>query len=284
MASMASLFVVSKPDGFAESLAREIGAIYCPMATYRIYPSGRESNQVLSDPDRLKGQNVLFVNRGEAPFDSNRVFAETMLATGMLADEYKSRVWTMLPGFPYAREDKEFVKGTVVARSRVIADLQRHCRMLFTVGEHSSRGEDYVCKGFFNISPVPSAVGFAKGLGLRDALALAPDGSANDDVLRLAKALGTGSDAFYKKRDLGTGAVKVFSTLPDLKGRDLLIYDDMIGMGRTLRKAVAMGFDVSLIYTVSRINIDHLDLMPALLKDLGVRRFFIQVIGISLFS
>ena len=47
-----------------------------------------------------------------------------------------------------------------------------------------------------------------------------------------------------------------------------------------LRQAVAKGFDVSVIYTVSRLNIDHLHKMPALLTDLGVKRFFIQVIGI----
>lgn len=47
-----------------------------------------------------------------------------------------------------------------------------------------------------------------------------------------------------------------------------------------LRKAVDMGFDVSVIYTVSRFNIGHLHKMPALLRKLGVNHFFIQVIGI----
>lgn len=47
-----------------------------------------------------------------------------------------------------------------------------------------------------------------------------------------------------------------------------------------LKKAVASGFDVSLIYTVSRLNIDHLHRMPELLAKLGCRRFFIQVIGL----
>lgn len=47
-----------------------------------------------------------------------------------------------------------------------------------------------------------------------------------------------------------------------------------------LKKAVAKGFDVSLIYTVSRRNIDHLHQMPALLTELGCKRFFIQVIGL----
>jgi len=47
-----------------------------------------------------------------------------------------------------------------------------------------------------------------------------------------------------------------------------------------LKKAVASGFDVSVIYTVSRLNIDHLHEMPALLAELGCKRFFIQVIGL----
>jgi len=47
-----------------------------------------------------------------------------------------------------------------------------------------------------------------------------------------------------------------------------------------IKKTVAGGFNTSLIYTVSSANIDELDRMPVLLKDLGINRFFIQVIGI----
>ena len=47
-----------------------------------------------------------------------------------------------------------------------------------------------------------------------------------------------------------------------------------------LQAAVASGFNVSLIYTVSRYNIGHLHKMVSLLVRWGVKRFFIQVIGI----
>jgi MoaA/NifB/PqqE/SkfB family radical SAM enzyme len=43
---------------------------------------------------------------------------------------------------------------------------------------------------------------------------------------------------------------------------------------------VDRGFAVSVIYTVSSLNIDHLPRMVALLGKLGVKRFFIQVIGL----
>lgn len=47
-----------------------------------------------------------------------------------------------------------------------------------------------------------------------------------------------------------------------------------------IRNAANMGFHTSLIYTVSRENLHEVDQMPLLLKDLGIDRFFIQVIGI----
>jgi MoaA/NifB/PqqE/SkfB family radical SAM enzyme len=46
-----------------------------------------------------------------------------------------------------------------------------------------------------------------------------------------------------------------------------------------VEKARKKGFSCSMIYTVSDRNIHELDQMPALVKDLGIQRFFIQVIG-----
>ena len=47
-----------------------------------------------------------------------------------------------------------------------------------------------------------------------------------------------------------------------------------------IQKAVDKGFAASLIYTVSTMNIHELELMPALIENLGIDRFFIQVIGL----
>jgi MoaA/NifB/PqqE/SkfB family radical SAM enzyme len=46
-----------------------------------------------------------------------------------------------------------------------------------------------------------------------------------------------------------------------------------------IQKARKRGFACSMIYTVSDKNIHELDQMPTLVKDLGLERFFIQVIG-----
>ena len=71
-----------------------------------------------------------------------------------------------------------------------------------------------------------------------------------------------------------------------LDGPDAAANDVLRGKGSFghciagIRKAVARGFHTSLIYTVSSANIDRLEKMPPLLRDLGVNRFFIQVLGL----
>jgi MoaA/NifB/PqqE/SkfB family radical SAM enzyme len=47
-----------------------------------------------------------------------------------------------------------------------------------------------------------------------------------------------------------------------------------------IRQAVSMGFNTSLIYTVSGANINELEEMVPLLEGLGVGRFFIQILGL----
>lgn len=71
-----------------------------------------------------------------------------------------------------------------------------------------------------------------------------------------------------------------------LDGPDAAANDALRGKGAFdhgiagIQKAAAKGFQTSLIYTVSSANIDRLAEMPPLLQKLGVKRFFIQVLGL----
>ncbi len=71
-----------------------------------------------------------------------------------------------------------------------------------------------------------------------------------------------------------------------LDGPDAATNDPIRGEGvfdvcvANIKKAVSAGFKVSVIYTVSRKNLAALPQMVALLEQLQVRKFFIQVIGL----
>ena len=53
-------------------------------------------------------------------------------------------------------------------------------------------------------------------------------------------------------------------------------YDEVL---KGIKKAVAKNFSCSMIYTVSDKNFHELELMEDLIKNIGIKRFFIQVIG-----
>lgn len=71
-----------------------------------------------------------------------------------------------------------------------------------------------------------------------------------------------------------------------LDGPDSETNDPIRGIGvfdiciAGIKKAIAIGYNVSLIYTVSSRNIDMLGGMVPLLRELGIKKFFIQVIGL----
>ena len=71
-----------------------------------------------------------------------------------------------------------------------------------------------------------------------------------------------------------------------LDGPDSTVNDSIRGNGsfdtcvKGIKAARQKGFSVSLIYTVSNLNIKYLKKMPDLIKSFDIQRFFIQVIGI----
>ena len=111
-------------------------------------------------------------------------------------------------------------------------------------------------------------------------------------AIRLARKMGFGSITVdtngYLFHDIlekvNPGEVDTFSF--SLDGATRETNDRIRGKGSFetcvagIGQAVSKGFNTSLIYTVSGANIDELPEMVPLLRDLGVGRFFIQIIGL----
>ena len=113
-----------------------------------------------------------------------------------------------------------------------------------------------------------------------------------DKFIRRARDIGYASitvdtNGFFFNRileKLSPDAVDYFSV--GLDGSCSEVNDAIRGRGAYqtciagIEEALEKGFNVSVIYTVSEWNIDDLVHMPGLLNALGIKRFFIQVVGI----
>ena len=114
---------------------------------------------------------------------------------------------------------------------------------------------------------LPLAVNKAKDLGYQS-ITIDTNGYLFNDIL--AKVTPGMVDYFSFSLD---GATR--KTNDAIRGEGS--YDTCIN---GIKKAVHKGFSTSLIYTVSKINLHELTAMEPLVKELGLDRFFIQVIGI----
>jgi len=113
----------------------------------------------------------------------------------------------------------------------------------------------------------PQAVRCARGLGFAS-ITIDTNGYLFNDILE--KVTPAEVDVFSFSLDGATA-----ETNDRIRGQDS--YDTCL---EGIRKARAKGFHTSLIYTVSRANLEELPAMGPLLAELGVGRFFIQVLGL----
>lgn len=110
-------------------------------------------------------------------------------------------------------------------------------------------------------------------------------------VIRKAKELGyfvtVDSNGYLFNDLLGRTSPDYLDYLSfSLDGPEIAVNDPIRGEGvfdicvANIKNAVQRGYNVSVIYTVSSRNIDHLERMVSLLEKLQVKKFFIQVIGL----
>lgn len=144
---------------------------------------------------------------------------------------------------------------TIEAWLKVFARKNKTANVIFLGGEPTMHPD------------LPAAVKSAKKIGY-SSITVDTNGYLFNDIL--SKVAPHEIDYFSFSLD---GATRKTNDM--IRGHES--YDKCIA---GIRKAVQAGFSTSLIYTVSTLNIHELDKMPLLLKDLGVNRFFIQVIGL----
>lgn len=144
---------------------------------------------------------------------------------------------------------------TIKAWLEVFARKNKTANVIFLGGEPTMHPD------------LPAAVKIAKKIGY-SSITVDTNGYLFNDIL--SKVAPDEIDYFSFSLD---GATRKTNDM--IRGHES--YDKCIA---GIRKAVQAGFSTSLIYTVSTLNIHELDKIPLLLKDLGVNRFLIQVIGL----
>jgi ribose-phosphate pyrophosphokinase len=215
----------------ARRIARRLRATYIETQT-KIFPDGESKITFGRIP---KNNIILVVQSTYPPVDTNLL---QILAIISQARKTCSRIYAIIPYMGYARQDKQFLSGEVVTMSIVAKMLEAAgARKIFVVDIHSKTALNHFKIPTENISAVPELAKYFKRMKLKNMLVVSPDIGGSLRAKKFASLLNTDFITLKKSRDRKTGKIQIKSSKVDVKGRDLVVVDDIISTGGSIVKA-----------------------------------------------
>jgi ribose-phosphate pyrophosphokinase len=185
--------------------------------------------------ENVRGADVFLVQPTCPPVNDN--ILELLIMLDALKRASAQRITAVLPYYGYARQDRK-VQPRVPITAKLVADLIQAAgaERLLAIDLHAGQ-----IQGFFDI-PVdhlfaaPVIIDYIDKRGLSDLVVVSPDAGGVERARAIAKRLQAGLAIIDKRREAANVAV-FMHLIGDVRGRDVLIIDDMIDTAGTLVQA-----------------------------------------------
>lgn len=198
--------------------------------SHRTFPDGESYIRLLGD---VQDEHAVIVQTTCAPQDTR------LIQLGFIASAAKrngaEKVTAVVPYLAYARQDKTFLQGENISIETISAMLKiAGIDALITINIHSEGALRLFPFPTKNLSAIPLLAEYFVEKGFKKAFALAPDRGAMYIAEQAQKILGGEVGHLEKKRDRYTGkTIQSISNL-DVKGKVVIIFDDIISTGGTI--------------------------------------------------
>lgn len=164
---------------------------------------------------------------------------EHLVEFNLICDALKrlgvAKITGVIPWLGYSKQDKVFRPGEPLS-VKVIADMLQVSALdrVITVDLHNPSILGFFDAPVTNLSARELFIKHFKKLADLNVVVVAPDAGAVKNSTAFAQELGVGVAFIDKKRDLGTGEVKIRGITGEVGGKQALLIDDMIVTGSTL--------------------------------------------------
>lgn len=202
---------------------------------HKIFPDSESYLRIMED---VQDEDVAIIQTTSPP-QEERLIQLLLLADGV-KDLGARSITAIVPYLAYSRQDKRFMSGEVVSVISVLKIIDAiGVDKLVTVNVHNLNALSSIMK-IYDLSAISLIAEYMKEMGLEGAFSLAPDIGAIDIVKESASVLGGGFDWLEKTRDRVTGKITIREKVLDVKGKDAIVFDDMISTGGTTSSAVGI--------------------------------------------
>lgn len=218
-------------------LAKDIGKILGKEVDEPISVFADGEIRVKIEPN-LRRRHVCIVQSTSSPVNDNLM--ELLLMIDAAKRASASEIVAVIPYFGYSRQDRKEMSRVPISASLVAGLIdQAGADRILTVDIHSEQAEGFIKKPWDNVYASYSLVPELKKRKLTDLIIASPDKGGVVRAAGYAKLLNASGIAIvYKDRDIHVNdSSEALTMVGNVKGKDVLLVDDMISTGGTLLNA-----------------------------------------------
>lgn len=222
-------------QSLGKKVAERLNARMVPV-NLKAFPDGEYALRFEGD---IVDEEVVVVQTTEPPQDTNVMQLLLMLDTAK--DLGAKRVTAVVPYLAFARQDKRFLAGEAVS-AKTLVKLIEACGVdrFVTVNIHTKDILNNFSVPTANLSAITLLAEHFKSRGLDGAFSLSPDKGAVGLAEEADRVLAGGCGWLRKERDRYTGEIQVEEKSLDVKGKNVIVFDDIISTGGTIARAIKM--------------------------------------------
>ncbi len=227
------IFAGSSSIDFAKAICKRLD-VPLAKADVKRFSDGEISVQIA---ESVRGRDVFIVQSTGAPSNDNLM--ELLIMTDALRRSSASSITAVVPYYGYARQDRKAAPRVPIT-ARLVADMYETAGIdrVVTIDLHAGQ-----IQGFFDI-PVDNLYGsivfkeYVQSKNLKNPIVASPDIGGVARARYFAKQLGLEMVIVDKRREKANES-EVMNIIGDVKGKDIIIVDDMVDTAGTMVKAAA---------------------------------------------
>lgn len=182
--------------------------------------------------ENVRGADVFIIQTGA--YDANFHLLELFLMLDAFKRASAERITTVIPYYCYARQDWKD-RPRVPISARLVADLleEAGADRVLTMDLHSPQIQGFFSIPVDNLMSAPVLASYIAKLNLENLTIVSPDAGGVGRARVFARRMGA-SLAIIDKRRPSPNVAQVLHVIGDVKGRDVVIFDDMVDTAGTL--------------------------------------------------
>jgi ribose-phosphate pyrophosphokinase len=226
------VFAGSSNRGLAEEIAKYLG-IELGKAVLGRFSDGEIRFYI---EENVRRADVFIIQSGS--YDANFHSMELFFMVDAFKRASAERVTAVVPYYCYARQDWKD-RPRVPISARLIADLLEAAGAdrVLTMDLHSPQIMGFFSIPVDNLIAAPVLAKYIQTLGLKDLAIISPDAGGVARARGFAKRVGA-KLAIIDKRRPAPNVAEVLHVIGEVKGKDVVILDDMVDTGGTLVQGV----------------------------------------------